>query len=194
MPLKFDRLKFPEVILITADEIPDSRGYFVKLLTKKELKGYGIKFNLVEEFESSSNKNVIRGLHYQLYPYLEGKLVRVLSGSIFDVVVDIRKNSPNFGKWLGVNLCASEFKSIWVPPGFAHGFLALEDNTRLLYKVNVEYNPNLYTGIRWDDKEIGVEWPLKGEAIISDKDSKLPSLKTANINFEYKNGKVAGLD
>ena len=187
MSSKFENLDLEGPVLVTPDIFNDERGYFVKLLTKEEFEANLIDTAFVEEFESESKKGVIRGLHYQLYPHVEGKLIRVLSGRIFDVVVDIRKKSPNFGKWTGVNLSSEKFESFWVPPGFAHGFLSLEDETRVLYKVTAKYSPEDYRGILWKDEDIAINWPIKADPLISRKDSNLPRLKEAQINFAYSN-------
>ena len=143
-----------------------------------------IPYGFVQVNMSYSKRGVVRGLHYQLRPAEQGKLVTVVKGRVIDVAVDIRKGSPWFGKHVSVELSEGNHHILWVPPGFAHGFQALEDSV-FLYLVTKEYSPSHEACIRWDDPEIGVEWPLRKEAIISDKDRKCPSLKEAKNNFTY---------
>ena len=129
----------------------------------------------------SDNKGLSKG-HFM--PYAQGKLVRVITGKIFDVAVDIRKGSPTFGKWVSAELSEDNKKMLWIPPGFAHGFLSLEDNTNVLYKSTNEYNKESERGILWNDPEIGIKWPFDNP-LLSDKDKKHPVLKDADINFNY---------
>lgn len=133
---------------------------------------------------SISVKGVLRGLHYQLKPKAQSKLVKCIRGKIFDVAVDIRKNSPTFGKWIGVELSEENMYMLYIPKGFAHGFLVLSDKAEVLYKVSAEYDPTLERGIIWNDPDIGIEWGTTSP-ILSEKDKKLPRLKEADINFVY---------
>lgn len=182
MPIKsYTRLEIPEVILIEEKQFPDERGYFEELWAKEELKGLIGEYGFVQANHSFSKPGVIRGLHYQLKPFAQGKLVTVIHGKIFDVAVDIRKGSPTFGKWVSVELTPG--KLLWIPPYFAHGFQALEES-HVIYFVTAPYSPKHDRGIRYDDPEIGVKWPLK-EAIVSEKDKKHPFLRDAEINFVY---------
>lgn len=144
----------------------------------------GIPARFMQDNHSMSAKGVLRGLHYQLAPAAQGKLVRVASGAIFDVAVDIRKDSPWFGKWVGAELSASNKKMLWIPEGFAHGFCALENDAQVLYKSTGEYSPAHDRGIRWDDPFIGIEWPVKSP-LVSQKDAALPLLAEAEIDFIY---------
>ena len=123
-------------------------------------------------------------MHYQLEPYAQGKLVKVVTGRIFDVAVDIRKNSPTFGKWVSAELSEENKQMLWIPPGFAHGFISFEDNTNVLYKSTNEYNKESERGILWNDLEINIKWPID-KPILSEKDKKYPLLKEADINFNY---------
>lgn len=173
MPFKFHNTELPEVLLIERMKYQDNRGYFSETFKKSDFSKNNIGFSFVQDNFSKSRKGVIRGLHYQNDPKEQGKLVTVLSGEIFDVAVDIRPNSENFGKWTGANLSEDNGNLFWIPPGFAHGFQALEDS-RVLYKVTEEYSKEHESGILWNDPTIHIEWPMK-EHIVSEKDSELPT-------------------
>jgi dTDP-4-dehydrorhamnose 3,5-epimerase len=161
----------------------DHRGFFMESYNKRILHEHGINYDFIQDNHSLSVQvGTIRGLHYQLQPKAQTKLVRVISGAIFDVVVDIRKNSSTFGKWFGVLLSAENKKQLLVPKGFAHGFCTLEPNTQVLYKVDEYYSPEHDRGIIWSDPEIGIEWPTTAP-ILSQKDQQHPLLKDAEINF-----------
>lgn len=158
----------------------DSRGYFYESFNKNSLQAEtGLDLNFVQDNHSKSLKNVLRGLHYQLLKP-QGKLIRVVEGEIFDVAVDIRIGSPNFGSWFGINLSAENRKQLWVPPDFAHGFLVVSEKAQVLYKTTDFYDPELERVISWNDKTIGIEWPLNNyNPILSNKDtnsSKFPKL------------------
>lgn len=184
MPFTFTRLDIPEVILIEPKIFPDDRGYFAETYKKTDFKLNGIEQDFVQDNHSQSKAGVLRGLHYQANPKAQGKLVRVVSGSIFDVAIDIRKNSPTYGKWVSAVLSAKNHNMLWVPPGFAHGVLILEDDTQLIYKVTEQYSPEHDRCIRWDDPAIGVKWPLDNPEL-SEKDLRAPYLKDAENNFIY---------
>ncbi len=183
MPFEFQKLEIPDVILIKPKIFGDDRGFFMETYKKSDFEKIGIKKEFVQDNHSKSVKGVLRGLHYQLNPKPQGKLVRVVKGSILDVAVDIRKNSPTFGKWVSAVLSEENRHMLWVPEGFAHGFLTLED-AEVLYKTTNEYSPELDRGILWNDEQIGIDWGIENP-ILSDKDKKLPSLKDAEINFVY---------
>ena len=158
----------------------------MELFKESAFKEAGIDVNFVQDNYSVSVKNVLRGLHYQLAPKAQGKLVRCIKGKVFDVAVDIRRGSPTFGKWFGVELSEENNLAFWIPEGFAHGFVALTDGATLLYKVSgSEYSPEHDRSIRWNDPDIGIRWPLDGEPLLSEKDKKAPFLKDAEINFNY---------
>ncbi|MDE2107183.1 MAG: dTDP-4-dehydrorhamnose 3,5-epimerase [Patescibacteria group bacterium] len=182
---RFEHLSLPEVVHIVPRKIPDVRGEFVKTLVAEQFRHNAINPLFVENFESESRRGVVRGLHYQLDPCAEGKLVRVTRGRVFDVVVDVRRGSPRFGKWTAAYLSDEAYDALWVPPGFAHGFLALEEPTRVLYQVTSSFCPEHYRGIRWNDSAIGIEWPSIGVTIASEKDGSLPELKDAETNYQY---------
>ncbi len=183
--VEFKRMEIPDVIVVEPKVFPDNRGFFKEIYKRTDFLANGIPYDYVQANVSMSRKGVVRGLHYQLKPMEQGKLVTVLSGRIVDVAVDIRKGSPYYGKYVMVELSAENHKMIWVPPGFAHGFQALEDNTIVLYLVTKEYAPDLEACIRWDDPELGIDWPLKEGVIISEKDKRCPPLREAKNNFGY---------
>lgn len=171
-----------EPVLITKTAFRDERGFFLEAFNQSEFEsqvGYSVRF--VQDNHSRSSGGVLRGLHYQLVPSTQGKLVRVTSGAVFDVAVDLRRSSPRFGQWEGYELSEDNFLQLWVPPGFAHGFLVLSEQADVLYKTTDYYAPNLERSIRWDDPEISVDWPLEGlNLLISDKDRAAPNLSDAD--------------
>lgn len=150
----------------------DERGYFFESWNAHDFSEAGLDLSFVQENESLSQKGVLRGLHFQ-QPQAQGKLVRVASGSVYDVAVDLRRSSPDFGKWVAVELSAANKRSFWIPEGFAHGFLALEDDTRLIYKCTAFYAPGHEHVLAWDDPDLAIAWPLEGRApIMAQKDRK----------------------
>ena len=171
--MKVTSLKIPEVKLLEPDVFEDERGHFFESFNQKEfneLVGPGIKF--VQDNQSSSKKGVLRGLHFQESPYEQGKLIKVISGKVYDVALDLRNNSETFGRWLSIVLSANNKGQLWIPPGFAHGFLALEENTEISYKVTNFYNKNYEKNIPYNSKEFNIEWPeLEHNFILSKKDS-----------------------
>lgn len=184
MPFEFTPLKIPEVLLIVPKVFGDPRGFFLEVYKASDFHNGGIHLDFLQDSHSKSQKGVLRGLHYQINPKAQGKLLRCIRGTIFDVAVDIRKNSPHYGKWVGEELSEENKKMLWVPPGFAHGFIALEDGTEVIYKTTGEYAPEMDRGIRWNDPDIGVEWPSIPQ-VLSEKDQESPYLKDAENNFEY---------
>lgn len=176
----------PDVLILKPKVFTDSRGYFFESHSYEALKKLGIDINFVQDNESFSKKNVIRGLHYQLSPYSQTKLVRVVMGKIFDVAVDIRKNSPTYGKYVGVELSGENKYQLLVPRGFAHGFSVLSDYAIVNYKCDQYYKPEADRGIRYNDPFLGIDWQFEpAQAIVSAKDSIHPSLNEAEINFVY---------
>ena len=171
------------VLLIEPSVFEDDRGFFFESFNQmvfEDLVGRPVSF--VQDNHSRSTQGVLRGLHYQLPPSAQGKLVRVTRGAAFDVVVDIRRASPRFGDWVGYELSEDNLRQLWVPEGFAHGFLALTDSVEVQYKATAYYEPDRDRSIRWDDPAIGIEWPLDGIApIVSTKDAAAPSLSDAEI-------------
>ncbi len=184
MNFEFVKLEIPEVILIKPKVFEDVRGFFMEAYKASVFAQAGINYAFVQDNHSKSKKGVLRGLHYQLEPKAQGKLVRCIKGKIWDVAVDIRRGSPTFGRWVAVELSEENKYMLWIPPGFAHGFLALED-CEIIYKCTEEYAPELDRGIIWNDPDIAISWPIDNP-ILSAKDAKLPRLKDAEINFEYK--------
>lgn len=172
--MKLTLLAIPDVILFEPKVFEDERGLFFESFNHKTFENaVGYSVNFVQDNHSKSIKNVLRGLHYQESPRSQGKLVRVVSGEVFDVAVDIRNGSPTYGKWVGEILSAENKRQLWIPEGFAHGFLTLSETAEFLYKTTDYYSKECERSIRWDDPEIGIEWPLHcdlNEVIISEKD------------------------
>jgi dTDP-4-dehydrorhamnose 3,5-epimerase len=166
------------VLVITPKRHGDARGWFSETWSKKALAAAGVATDFVQDNQAfNARKGTLRGLHFQKAPHAQGKLVRVLKGAIFDVAVDVRPGSPTYGKWTGQTLTAEAGEQLWVPRGFAHGYVTLTDDTELFYKVDGDYAPQLEGGIIWNDPDIGIAWPLDGEPVLSDKDQQLPRLK-----------------
>lgn len=184
MPFQFDRLEIPDVILVNARHYPDDRGFFLETYKQSEFADNGIPCAFLQDNRSRSAHGVLRGLHYQIEPKAQGKLVMALSGEIYDVAVDIRQGSPTFGQWVGITLSAERFNMLYVPVGFAHGFCVLSEQADVLYKVTDEYAADLERGIRWDDPQIGIEWPI-ADPILSERDASLPHLRDAQSNFRF---------
>jgi len=166
------------LIIIETKVFRDDRGFFIESYNKREFKEIGLDVEFVQDNHSFSRKGVLRGLHFQL-KHPQGKLVRVISGRVFDVAVDLRPHSLTFGKCYGVELSGKNALQFYIPPGFAHGFIALEDNTHFLYKCTDFYYPNDELGIIWNDPDLNIRWPINQvkEIIISDKDKKLPKFR-----------------
>ena len=183
MPFTFTRLSVPDVILVEPKIFKDGRGYFMETYKFSEFEKNGIIHNFVQDNQSLSTKNVLRGLHYQLPPFAQAKLIRCLKGKIFDVAVDIRKSSPTFGKWVSAELSEENKKMLYIPEGFAHGFLTLSETAEIHYKITGEYAPDYERAIIWNDKDISINWPIgdNQEVILSEKDLKSPALKNAEI-------------
>lgn len=161
----------PEVLIFEPKVFGDERGFFFESFSQKVFEeAVGYKVNFVQDNHSKSSKGVLRGLHYQLAPYAQGKLVRCVAGEVFDVAVDIRKDSPTFGKWIGVNLSADNKRQLWIPEGFAHGFLVLSDSAEFVYKTTNYYTPEYDRGIIWNDPTIGIKWPDVKKITLSNKD------------------------
>ncbi len=186
MPFTFQKTAIPDVILITPKIFGDDRGFFLESYKASEFRENGIPDGFVQDNHSRSARGVLRGLHYQLPPHAQGKLVRCIAGSIFDVAVDIRKNSSDFGKWTGHTLDAEKHEMLYIPPGFAHGFLTLSETAEVHYKVTAEYAPESDRGIIWNDSQIHIKWPHI-DVILSDKDKQHPGLGEAEVfNKKYK--------
>ncbi|HDR2792215.1 MULTISPECIES: dTDP-4-dehydrorhamnose 3,5-epimerase [Enterobacter] len=168
----------PDVLIFEPRVFGDDRGFFFESFSQKQFEeAVGRKVEFVQDNHSKSTKGVLRGLHYQLEPYAQGKLVRCIVGEVFDVAVDIRESSPTYGKWVGVHLSAENKRQFWIPEGFAHGFLVLSDTAEFVYKTTNYYHPESDRGLIWNDKTININWPLTGEPVLSEKDSNQPAFK-----------------
>jgi dTDP-4-dehydrorhamnose 3,5-epimerase len=159
-----------DAYIITNKKFEDDRGFFMESFNLKEFEKIVGECNFVQDNHSKSSKGVLRGLHYQI-EHAQGKLVRCISGAVFDVIVDLRKSSPSFGKWFGIKLCENNLQ-LWVPPGFAHGFYTLTDFAEIQYKVTDYYYPEYDRTLIWDDVDLNIEWGVDGDPILSQKDSK----------------------
>jgi dTDP-4-dehydrorhamnose 3,5-epimerase len=180
--MKFIRGKLAGTYIIEPDVFSDSRGFFLETYNSREFEKLGIKLDFVQDNWSRSVKNTVRGLHYQINPG-QDKLVRVMSGEIFDVAVDIRQNSPTFGQWESCRLSFENKRQFFIPKGFAHGFCVISDTADLVYKCSDFYSPKDERGIIWNDPGIGVEWPVDGEPILSKRDLASPTLKDCEKYF-----------
>jgi dTDP-4-dehydrorhamnose 3,5-epimerase len=166
-------LAIPDVIILEPAVFGDDRGFFLESYNRREFaRVTGVDPEFVQDNHSRSARNVLRGLHYQLPPKAQGKLVRAVAGEVFDVAVDIREGSPTFGRWVGEILSADNKRQLWIPPGFAHGFLVLSETAEFLYKTTDYYAPELERCILWNDPTLAIEWPSPGAPILSAKDSK----------------------
>jgi len=184
--MQFKRTKIEDVVIIEPRVHGDDRGYFVETFRQDKLESFlGFKVNFCQDNESKSSRGVIRGLHYQLSPASQTKLVRVIQGRVLDVAVDIRKGSPTFGKHVAVELSAENKRQLFVPRGFAHGFVVLEDETVFAYKVDNYYSPENDRGVLFNDSAIGIDWGMDASELkLSEKDTKQPLLKDADL-FDY---------
>jgi dTDP-4-dehydrorhamnose 3,5-epimerase len=179
--MKATRTALPEVLVIEPKVFGDERGFFMESFNQRAFnEAVGYEVNFVQDNHSRSTQGVLRGLHYQLPPHAQGKLVRVTSGAVFDVAVDMRRSSPNFGKWVGEELSATNYKQLWIPPGFAHGFLVLSESADFLYKTTDYYAPKAEACVRWDDPTLSIRWPnLDMAPQLSNKDAIAPELQGA---------------
>ncbi len=185
------------VQLITPPRFGDDRGWFSETYRRDRLAERGIHDEFVQDNHSlSRDLNVLRGLHFQTPPFAQAKLVRCISGVIWDVAVDVRKSSPTFGKWVAAELSAENGKQLYIPSGFAHGFLTLTENAEITYKVSNHYAPQSDAGLRWDDPALAIDWPLTGQAapMLSPKDTQLPFLDVFDSPFEYDGIPLSTLD
>jgi dTDP-4-dehydrorhamnose 3,5-epimerase len=182
MPFEFTQTSLPGVLLVRPRVFGDERGFFLELYKHTEFVQGGIREHLVQDNFSRSSRGVLRGLHYQKSPHAQGKLVMCMKGKIFDVSVDIRKGSPHYGKWMGLELSDENRFMLYVPPGFAHGFQVMSDFAEVLYKCTDEYWPMDDRGIIWNDPEIDIAWPLR-DPVLSGKDQVHPRLREADNNF-----------
>jgi dTDP-4-dehydrorhamnose 3,5-epimerase len=181
--MKVIETSIPEVLIVEPAVFGDERGFFMESFNERAMREIGIDAQFVQDNHSRSTRNVLRGLHYQIQQP-QGKLVRVVSGSVFDVAVDIRRGSPTFGKWAGVELTAENKRMFWIPAGFAHGFVVLSETADFLYKATDYYAPQFERSILWNDPAIGVEWPHTGKLLLSAKDKAAKPFAEADV-FDY---------
>lgn len=170
--MKVTQTAIPEVLLIEPQVFGDERGFFLESFNRRKFAAAtGIAADFVQDNHSHSSRGVLRGLHYQLPPAAQGKLVRCVAGEVFDVAVDLRQSSPNFGRWVGEQLSAKNMRQMWIPAGFAHGFLVMSEFAEFLYKTTDYYAPDCERSIKWDDPQLGIDWPLAGlDPVVSVKD------------------------
>ena len=181
------QLAIPDVLEIIPDRLGDSRGFFSETYSQAKFEQAGVKLNWVQDNHSySASAGVLRGLHYQAPPFAQDKLVRVVRGAILDVAVDIRDGSPTYGRWVSLRLSPADWNQILVPKGFAHGFLTLAPETEVIYKVSAPYSASHDKNIRFDDPDIGIDWPLGGAApVLSERDLRAPAFATVDSGFRY---------
>ena len=177
MPLTVQPLEIADCLLVTPDRFGDNRGFFSETYNKAALKDAGLDIEFVQDNQSLSRpKSTVRGLHFQVPPFAQAKLVRVTRGAVLDVAVDIRKGSPTYGNHIAVELSAEAWNQLYIPVGFAHGFCTLEPDTELLYKVSAPYSRDDDRGIAWNDPDLGIEWPVgEDDAVLSEKDAVQPA-------------------
>ena len=187
MPFQFKpQQALPDVVLIEPKAFGDDRGWFMETYKQSEFEANGIRVEFRQDNHSRSTaRGVLRGLHYQKDPAAQGKLVRCVVGAVYDVAVDIRKGSPTYGRWVGVELTAEGRRMLWVPAGFAHGFCTLTDVSEVVYKTTAEYSAAHDRGFRWNDPAVGVTWPVKAP-VLSPKDAQAPPLAEADNNFQWQ--------
>lgn len=183
--MEAERTTIEDVIILTPKVFADSRGFFMETFREDTFEKLGITTKFVQENHSKSIGKVTRGLHYQIAPFAQAKLVRCTQGRIFDVAVDIRPGSKTFGEWVGVELSEENKKQVYIPEGFAHGFCTLTEEAEVMYKCNRYYSKEHERGVRWNDPELKIDWPLN-KSILSEKDNKLPLFKEINLK-ELKN-------
>lgn len=185
MPFEFERQNIKDVILVMPKVFGDNRGFFMETYKKSDFVANGIDVEFTQDNHSKSTKGVLRGLHYQAKPYGQAKLVRCSKGRIYDVAVDIRKNSKTFGQYVKIELSEDNKNMLYIPAGFAHGFVALSDEVEIIYKASGEYAPQADRGILWCDKEINIDWGIDFEPILSDKDKYQSELSGINKEELY---------
>ena len=184
--MRFIETEIPGLVILEPKVFGDERGFFMESYNKNLFEENGIRIDFIQDNHARSGPvGVLRGLHCQLPPMAQTKLVRVTAGSVFDVAVDLRKGSPTYGKHVSVVLSASNFRQFLIPQGFAHGYVTLEENTEFQYKVDNYYSPENDAGIIWNDPDLGLDWPLEGEPVLSGKDKILPRLKDFDSPFVY---------
>lgn len=177
--MKVEKTKLPGVVILHPRVFEDDRGFFMETYNQSSFAESGLPDEFKQDNHSRSSKGVLRGLHYQ-HPQWQGKLVRAINGEIFDVAVDIRKDSPHYGEWIGVSLSSANFQQLYIPPGYAHGFCVVSDIAEVIYKCTTVYKPQDDAGIRWNDPDIGIQWPIDNP-LVSEKDQTAPLLSETHI-------------
>jgi dTDP-4-dehydrorhamnose 3,5-epimerase len=183
--MELQKTIIPDLLVIKPQVFKDNRGYFMETYNEQTLKHLGFEQNFVQDNESTSMKGVLRGLHFQCPPYSQGKLVRVIEGAVLDVAVDLRKGSPTYGQWKAITLSGENKCMFWIPPGFAHGFLTLEDHSIFSYKCTEFYNKDSEHSIRYNDPDIGIDWGNQINPILSEKDKTAPFLRDFKSPFNF---------
>ena len=186
--MKIEPSTIDDVKIVWPDKFGDHRGFFSETFNSEKFKRSGLDLSFCQDNHSLSEKaGTLRGLHFQINPYAQGKLLRVTRGAIYDVAVDIRVGSPTFGKWVSYEISAKLWNQIFIPVGFAHGFITLEDNTEVMYKVTAPYSPENERGLAWNDGELDIDWPIDSNApILSEKDTSYPELRNLPTFFKYE--------
>lgn len=175
--MNVERLAIPDVLLLTPSRYADPRGFFSETWNQRRYAELGIPGPFVQDNHSVSGpRGVLRGLHLQIAPSVQGKLVRVVRGAIWDVAVDVRHGSPHYGRYVGAELSAADWRQLWIPEGFLHGFCTLEPDTEVIYKVTADYDRAAERGVVWDDPDLAIDWPVYGQPLLSEKDAALPRL------------------
>jgi dTDP-4-dehydrorhamnose 3,5-epimerase len=182
--MKVQSTQIPGVLIVDPTVFGDDRGFFLESFNEREMRNIGIDAHFVQDNHSRSQRNVLRGLHYQI-SQPQGKLVRVISGKVYDVAVDVRRDSQAFGKWVGVELSAENKRMLWMPPGLAHGFVVLSESADFLYKATDYYAQEFERTILWNDPDLAIEWPLAGQPILSSRDAAAKTFREAEV-FEGK--------
>jgi dTDP-4-dehydrorhamnose 3,5-epimerase len=180
VPFTFEPVGLPGLMIVTPRVFPDQRGFFLESYKESEFSAAGITLRFVQDNQSSSERGVLRGLHYQLPPFAQGKLVHVIRGRVWDVAVDVRRGSSTFGRWFGIELSAEDHRMFYIPPGYAHGFVTLSETAHFFYKCTSEYHKESERGIRWDDPTLAIGWPLE-DVKVSERDRGLPLLSDAAL-------------
>ena len=181
MPYTVTPTAIPEVLILEPKVFDDARGFFYESFNARDFaQATGLDVNFVQDNHSKSAKGVLRGLHYQIQ-HAQGKLVRVVQGEVFDVAVDLRRTSPTFGQWVGVHLSADNHRQLWVPPGFAHGFVVLSESAEFLYKTTDYWYPEHERSLLWNDPAVGIDWPLEGQPLLAAKDAAGKLLAQAEV-------------
>jgi len=191
MAFRFTPSDIPDVVLIDPSVFSDERGFLIESYKRSEFAAFGITEPFVQSNHSKSREGTLRGLHYQKNPKAQGKLVRAILGEVYDVVVDLRRGGPTYGRWIAVVLSAENKKMLYVPAGFAHGFCVTSAEAEILYMISEEYAPELESGVLWTDPELAIEWPI-AEPILSPRDHAWPRLRDADNNFIYGGARQGG--